>query len=199
MAAQPDEKNPGRRLLERARIAPAAERHMVEFHADVVQEVERTVAEVPVVVVGMAQNPHVRKARAALDVAGIPYRYIGHGSYLSGYRRRLAIKMWTGWPTFPQVFVRGELIGGASQLVHALDLSVAAVGAATLARVSSSRHDWHRAHALGTRDHGPGRVGDGAGRDCVRGDMAGRAAAGIGESTRCERDVCALQRGCGAQ
>jgi glutaredoxin-related protein len=35
-----------------------------------------------------------------------------HGSYLSQWRRRNALKMWTGWPTFPMVFVKGTLIGG---------------------------------------------------------------------------------------
>jgi len=39
-----------------------------------------------------------------------------HGSYLSQWRRRNALKMWTGWPTFPMIFVRGTLIGGASDL-----------------------------------------------------------------------------------
>ncbi|MFT5930783.1 MAG: monothiol glutaredoxin, partial [Oceanospirillaceae bacterium] len=28
----------------------------------------------------------------------------------------LAIKMWSGWPTYPQVFVNGTLVGGASDL-----------------------------------------------------------------------------------
>ena len=94
---------------------------MSEFHADFVDEVRRAIAENDIVVVGMAQNPHVRRARAALDDAGIPYRYIGHGSYLGGYQRRLAIKLWTGWPTFPQVFVRGKLIGGNKELGRALE------------------------------------------------------------------------------
>jgi glutaredoxin-related protein len=93
---------------------------MAEFHADFVDEVRRAIEEHDVVVVGMAQNPHVIRARRALDDAAIPYRYIGHGSYLSGYQRRLAIKLWTGWPTFPQVFVRGELIGGRAELVKAI-------------------------------------------------------------------------------
>ena len=30
----------------------------------------------------------------------------------SEWKKRLAIKLWSGWPTFPQVFVRGTLIGG---------------------------------------------------------------------------------------
>ena len=32
------------------------------------------------------------------------------------WRRRTALKMWTGWPTFPMVFVKGMLIGGADDL-----------------------------------------------------------------------------------
>ena len=29
---------------------------------------------------------------------------------------RNALKMWTGWPTFPMVFVNGVLVGGAADL-----------------------------------------------------------------------------------
>ena len=54
-----------------------------------------------------------KKARKALDAAGVPYRYLEYGSYLGGWRRRNALKMWTGWPTFPMVFVKGVLVGGA--------------------------------------------------------------------------------------
>ena len=35
---------------------------------------------------------------------------------MKGWRRRNALKMWTGWPTFPMVFVKGVLVGGASDL-----------------------------------------------------------------------------------
>jgi glutaredoxin-related protein len=95
--------------------------HIVsKFHADFVEEVHKALGEHAVVVVGMAQNPHVKKARRALADAGIPFHYIEHGSYLGGWQRRLAIKLWTGWPTFPMVFVKGTLIGGASQVVEAL-------------------------------------------------------------------------------
>ena len=39
-----------------------------------------------------------------------------YGSYLGDWRRRLAIKMWSGWPTYPMVFVKGVLVGGSSEL-----------------------------------------------------------------------------------
>jgi monothiol glutaredoxin len=85
---------------------------MAEFHAGVVREVKDTVAREAVVVVGMAQNPHVKNVRKALGEAGIEHRYLEYGSYFSAWRERLAIKLWSGWPTFPQVFVRGVLLGG---------------------------------------------------------------------------------------
>ncbi|HHO50933.1 MAG TPA: glutaredoxin [Deltaproteobacteria bacterium] len=85
------------------------------FHADTLDEVCRALSEHEVVVVGMAWNPHVGRARRALDAAGVPYHYLGYGSYASGWKTRLAIKLWSRWPTFPQVFVSGTLIGGADE------------------------------------------------------------------------------------
>lgn len=89
---------------------------MAAFHADFVQEVIEALAVEDIVVVGMDQNPVVRRARRLLEQAGISYRYLGHGNYLRGYRRRLAVKLWSGYPTFPQVFVQGVLIGGCREL-----------------------------------------------------------------------------------
>lgn len=86
------------------------------YHSDVVAQVQRAVASNDVVVVGMKQNPHPRKARTLLHTRGIAFEYLEYGSYLSMWRRRLALKMWTGWPTFPMVFVKGVLVGGASDL-----------------------------------------------------------------------------------
>jgi ABC-type dipeptide/oligopeptide/nickel transport system ATPase component len=51
-----------------------------------------------------------------LDAAGVSHHYLGYGSYLGEWRRRNAIKMWTGWPTLPMVFVKGVLVGGADDL-----------------------------------------------------------------------------------
>ena len=56
----------------------------------------------------MAQNPFCRKARRLLDAAGVPYQYLEYGSYLGQWRKRNALKMWSGWPTFPMVFVQGH-------------------------------------------------------------------------------------------
>ena len=66
-------------------------------------------------------NPFPKKARKALDAAGIAYKYLEYGSYLGGYRRRLPLKMWTGWSTFPMVFVKGVLIGGAEDLARLIE------------------------------------------------------------------------------
>jgi monothiol glutaredoxin len=95
-----------------SRIAPDALAKMTTFHADVIESVARSVADQPVVVVGMSQNPHVKNVRNALTEAGVAFTYLEYGSYFSSWRQRLAIKLWSGWPTFPQVFVRGVLLGG---------------------------------------------------------------------------------------
>src|SRR5690349_12065046 len=109
-----------RNLLDPANIAPEAQKKIDAFHGDVVAAVRDAIAKDAVVVVGMAQNPHVKKARKALDGAGIPFTYLEYGSYFSEWRKRLAVKLWSGWPTFPQVFVKGTLIGGEDATVAAL-------------------------------------------------------------------------------
>ncbi|MEP7056338.1 MAG: glutaredoxin domain-containing protein [Caldimonas sp.] len=105
-----------RTILDEARLHPAIRDAVANGHADIVHNVQASAASNPVLVVGMAQNPHCRKARHLLDAAGQPYHYLEYGSYLGGWRRRNALKMWSGWPTFPMVFVKGVLIGGADEL-----------------------------------------------------------------------------------
>ena len=110
-----------RKVLDESRIHPAAREHVAANHADIVREVEAAVSANPVVIVGMALNPVVRGARKALDDAKIAYKYLEYGGYFSEWRRRNALKMWTGWPTFPMVFVKGVLIGGGSDLAKLLE------------------------------------------------------------------------------
>lgn len=105
-----------RPVLDEARIHPAIRDRVARHHRDFIDEVEAASGAHAVVVVGMRWNPFPRKACALLKAAGIAHHYIEHGSYLSGWRRRTALKMWTGWPTFPMVFVRGTLVGGYDHL-----------------------------------------------------------------------------------
>jgi monothiol glutaredoxin len=101
-----------RPLLDSNRIAQPVAEKMSSSFADTLDEVRRAVEKDPVVVVGMSQNPHVKNVRKALSDAGVEFTYLEYGSYFGEWKRRLAIKKWSGWPTFPQVFVRGTLIGG---------------------------------------------------------------------------------------
>ncbi|MCB9550979.1 MAG: glutaredoxin [Myxococcales bacterium] len=102
-------------------IHPAVKDAVVDHFADTLREIQDAIAKHDVVVVGMAQNPHPKRARAALDAAGVAHHDLDYGSYFSEWRRRTAIKMWSGWPTFPMVFVRGVLVGGASDLKKLID------------------------------------------------------------------------------
>ena len=105
-----------RNLLDESKIHPAIRERVAHYHESIVREVRRAVDANAVVVVGMGQNPFPKRARRALERAGVPFEYLGYGSYLGSWRRRLALKMWTGWPTFPMVFVNGALVGGADDL-----------------------------------------------------------------------------------
>ena len=110
-----------RNILDEAHIHPAIRQTITDNNADIVREVQAAVAKHAVVIVGMAQNPAPKKARKALDALGTKYEYLQYGSYLSEWRKRNALKMWTGWPTFPMVFVKGTLVGGASDLQALID------------------------------------------------------------------------------
>jgi len=105
-----------RPILDEAHIHPAIREKIATLHLDIIDEVRAAIAANPVVVVGMAQNPMPKKARKALDAAGIPHQYLEYGSYFNTWRRRNVLKMWTGWPTFPMVFVKGVLVGGADDV-----------------------------------------------------------------------------------
>lgn len=105
-----------RKILSSEKLHVNAQSAITEFHLDAVIEVEQAISSNEWVIVGMAHNPVVTKARGILKDRGIQYHYIGNGSYFSGWKKRLAIKLWSGWPTFPQVFHKGVLIGGAKDL-----------------------------------------------------------------------------------
>ena len=106
-----------RTILEEARLHPAIRERVANLHADIVHNVQAAASSNAVLVVGMAGNPFVRKARKALDAAGLAHHYLEYGSYFGGWRLRNALKMWAGWPTFPMVFVKGTLVGGADELI----------------------------------------------------------------------------------
>ena len=75
-----------RPALEASQIDPKAAAKIAEFQADVLRDVKEAVARGGVVVVGMAQNPHVKNVRNALDDAGVPFTYLEYGSYFSAWR-----------------------------------------------------------------------------------------------------------------
>ena len=106
-----------RPTLSTDKVSPEVDALVASFHRNIVDEVVAAVSRDPVVVVGMAQNPVVKKARKLLESEGIPFTYLEYGSYLSEWKRRLAIKLWAGFPTFPMVFVNGTLVGGHRELL----------------------------------------------------------------------------------
>ena len=105
-----------RPILDDSRLHPAIRDRVANLNADIVHNVQAAAASNPVLVVGMKGNPFCRRARRVLGEAAIAHHYLEYGSYLSQWRPRSTLKMWTGWPTFPMVFVKGSLVGGAEDL-----------------------------------------------------------------------------------
>jgi glutaredoxin len=105
-----------RTVLNESQIHPQALKSITTFHQGVVQEVAEAVAKNEWVIVGMAHNPFVKKAKRLLEEKHIAYTYLEYGSYFSQWKARLAIKLWSGWSTYPQVFHKGILIGGFNDL-----------------------------------------------------------------------------------
>ena len=106
-----------RPILSEDRIHSSLREKIASNRTDIVREVQEAVEANDIVVVGMAINPAPRRARRMLDAARIPYKYLEYGSYFKEWRRRTALKMWTGWQTFPMIFVKGTFVGGASDLL----------------------------------------------------------------------------------
>jgi monothiol glutaredoxin len=105
-----------RPVLSESSIHPAIRERVANHQQAIVREVQAAVAKHAVVVVGMGLNPFPKKARKLLDDAGVAHHDLDYGNYLNTWRERNALKMWTGWPTFPMVFVKGTLVGGADDV-----------------------------------------------------------------------------------
>jgi glutaredoxin-related protein len=105
-----------RPILDVNHIHPAIRGAIAEPSQDLVPQVHAAIQAHAVVVVGMRQNPVCTKACRALEAQGVVYNYMEYGNYFSQWRARNTLKMWTGWPTFPMIFIRGVLVGGANDL-----------------------------------------------------------------------------------
>ncbi|HYQ15454.1 MAG TPA: glutaredoxin domain-containing protein [Polyangiaceae bacterium] len=103
------------------KVHPAVADKLGSYQSELVTRVRGLVEQHDLVIVGMSMNPFPGKARKLLDQQGIKYEYLGLGSYFSQWRLRLALKMWTGWPTFPMIFVKGSFIGGFDDLKRLLE------------------------------------------------------------------------------
>jgi glutaredoxin-related protein len=110
-----------RPILDETRLHPAIRQQVAVYQDGILKEVQAALAAHPVLVVGMAHNPYCRKARQVLEAEGIAFHYLEYGNYFSQWQARGALKMWTGWPTFPMVFVNGALVGGYTDLKRLIE------------------------------------------------------------------------------
>lgn len=55
------------------------------------------------------------QAVAALNAVGVPFSFV---NILEDQDLREGLKTYSSWPTFPQLYVKGELIGGSDIMVE---------------------------------------------------------------------------------
>ena len=75
-----------REILDESHVHPAIRAAIANDNADIIREVQAAIAANDIVVVGMKQNPFPRKARKALNAAGLAHEYLEYGSYFKGWR-----------------------------------------------------------------------------------------------------------------
>jgi glutaredoxin len=105
-----------RRILPSECVSPRIQNAIKNFHPEIVEQVENAIAKNAVVVVGNRGNYFVKKALKNLQKWNVAYEYLEFGSYFSFWNERQTLKAWTGFSTFPMIFVNGVLIGGNSDL-----------------------------------------------------------------------------------
>ena len=92
-------------------------------HADPIQRIRTMVdsSEIFLLIKGTPQRPQCgfsANTVAIIESLGIPYRTF---DVLSDESIRTAAKKFSDWPTFPQVYLRGEFIGGNDILMEMYD------------------------------------------------------------------------------
>jgi glutaredoxin-related protein len=109
-----------RKTLPTTKVHENALKFMTSNYSDTVDEIITAIEKNKIVIIGMGQNPVVKKSKDILKKKNMDYTYLSYGNYFSKWQQRLAIKLWSGWPTFPQVFIDGKLVGGANELAKFL-------------------------------------------------------------------------------
>ena len=104
-----------RQILDAENIHDAIKKTIATNQENIMDEVTQAIKKNDIVIIGMSANPHVKSTKKTLEAKNLDFAYLGYGGYLSQWRKRNALKMWTGWPTFPMVFVKGILIGGGNE------------------------------------------------------------------------------------
>ena len=82
--------------------------------AEVQKQIQQAISEHPILmyVKGSRQMPQCGFSKATMDIfdsLGVPYMTV---DVLSDPAVRDGVKQFTNWPTIPQVFIRGEFVGG---------------------------------------------------------------------------------------
>ena len=103
-------------ILPSVKIHPAIQKFVAEDHQFIIKDAIEAIEKYDILIITMAGNPFCHRAVKLLGSTGVNFHEIKIGSYLSQWRKRTALKMWSGWQSIPIIFVQGVLIGGFEDL-----------------------------------------------------------------------------------
>ena len=99
-----------------ALISEEAQARLSDFHQPLIEQLQQEIHSHDIVVVGLAYQPSTQRVIKELNKLDCLTQCIEISPWIGSSEKRLAIKIWSGWPSFPQIFVRGMLIGGELEL-----------------------------------------------------------------------------------
>ena len=103
-----------------ALLSKDAQNEIALFQQPFVEELQCMINNFEIVVVGVQLNSKSRQVSTLLQASEHDFKELYLRPWLMDRRKKLAVMLWSGWPTFPQVFIRGMLIGGEQELRRAI-------------------------------------------------------------------------------
>ena len=103
-----------------ALLSKDAQNEIALFQQSFVEELQCMINNFDIVVIGVQLDPKNRQVSSLLHGSkhNVKEHYLR--PWLMDKRKKLAVRLWSGWPTFPQIFIRGMLIGGEQELQRAI-------------------------------------------------------------------------------
>ena len=99
-----------------ALLSKDAQNEIALFQQSFVEELQCMINNFDIVVIGVQLSSRNRQVSSLLQATNHTVKELYLRPWMMDKHKKLAVMLWSGWPTFPQIFIRGMLIGGEQEL-----------------------------------------------------------------------------------